>query len=576
VDALIRAGLYVGLVALAGAGAFARWVGPELVEGVVARRLRAGALVGAVLLIGGSVVEAAGALARAVGTFDPSLLTIYLTETRHGHAVLVRTGVVLLLAFLSLRGRVHSGLSPEAPPRWIDHGAFIILVLVLLATFSVTSHAAASGAVLPLAMDTVHLLAMAAWAGGVVYLAWLPLAVRGAGADTLGRAVRRVSSIGLASVIALAITGAYASVLHLYGPPALAATAYGRTLLWKLGTVAVVLSIASVNRWVFVPVIGRRGPPPAFRSVIRAESALLLAVLCITGLLTNRPPAEAPATLGDVISIRETAGRWTVRGSVSPAGRDGMSLEISVFDHVGAPPPEPPGVSVTLTMQDHPMPPVKVTPARIGRGAYRAVIPLPMAGRWQIAIRTPDGNVVRVPIQARGGGVAAGGGWIAALAPLGVLAIAAGMWIAGLRWIGRRRRVAWPLLAGAAACAAVSLILGARVLIPPPSVASLLERPNPIPPTRESIAIGERIYQQHCVACHGITGAGDGPAAAALRPRPADLRVHMAAGHTDGQLFYWITEGFKGTAMPAFKESLREEERWHVLNYIKTFALTDR
>jgi putative copper resistance protein D len=46
----------------------------------------------------------------------------------------------------------------------------------------------------------------------------------------------------------------------------------------------------------------------------------------------------------------------------------------------------------------------------------------------------------------------------------------------------------------------------------------------------------------------------------------------MAAGHTDGQLFYWVTSGVQGTAMPAFGNRLSDQERWDVINYIRTFA----
>jgi mono/diheme cytochrome c family protein len=34
---------------------------------------------------------------------------------------------------------------------------------------------------------------------------------------------------------------------------------------------------------------------------------------------------------------------------------------------------------------------------------------------------------------------------------------------------------------------------------------------------------GRSLYTQHCVSCHGVTGTGDGPAATALKVRPADL-----------------------------------------------------
>ena len=46
----------------------------------------------------------------------------------------------------------------------------------------------------------------------------------------------------------------------------------------------------------------------------------------------------------------------------------------------------------------------------------------------------------------------------------------------------------------------------------------------------------------------------------------------MAAGHSDGQLFYWLSYGFSGTAMPAWKDQLTDEERWDAINYIRTFA----
>jgi mono/diheme cytochrome c family protein len=54
-----------------------------------------------------------------------------------------------------------------------------------------------------------------------------------------------------------------------------------------------------------------------------------------------------------------------------------------------------------------------------------------------------------------------------------------------------------------------------------------------------------------------------------LNPRPADFRTHLAAGHTDAQLYDWITNGVPGTAMPPFGSELSETDRWNVLNYIK-------
>jgi mono/diheme cytochrome c family protein len=93
-----------------------------------------------------------------------------------------------------------------------------------------------------------------------------------------------------------------------------------------------------------------------------------------------------------------------------------------------------------------------------------------------------------------------------------------------------------------------------------------------VPADTASLARGQQVYDANCASCHGDTGRGDGPAGRALRPRPADFRVHMAAGHTDQELFNWVTNGVDGTGMPAFRAQLSEQERWDVINYIRSFA----
>jgi putative copper resistance protein D len=93
---------------------------------------------------------------------------------------------------------------------------------------------------------------------------------------------------------------------------------------------------------------------------------------------------------------------------------------------------------------------------------------------------------------------------------------------------------------------------------------------DPIPPDERSLAIGREVYVNKCETCHGESGRGDGPAGLRLVPRPADLRLHTAPGvHTDGELFYWVSYGYPGTAMPAWRDKLSEEQIWSVLNYAR-------
>lgn len=96
---------------------------------------------------------------------------------------------------------------------------------------------------------------------------------------------------------------------------------------------------------------------------------------------------------------------------------------------------------------------------------------------------------------------------------------------------------------------------------------------NPVPSTTESLARGEALYAANCASCHGERGLGEGPAAEGLDPAPAPI-AHTAQMVSDAYLFYRISEGGNeppfNSAMPAFKDTLSERERWDVINYIRS------
>lgn len=94
---------------------------------------------------------------------------------------------------------------------------------------------------------------------------------------------------------------------------------------------------------------------------------------------------------------------------------------------------------------------------------------------------------------------------------------------------------------------------------------------NPIPVTEESIEKGRQLYTQNCAVCHGDQGFGDGPSAAALDPKPANLHEEHVQGLPDGALFWIISHGVPETAMPPWENVLSEEERWHIVNFLRTF-----
>jgi mono/diheme cytochrome c family protein len=101
----------------------------------------------------------------------------------------------------------------------------------------------------------------------------------------------------------------------------------------------------------------------------------------------------------------------------------------------------------------------------------------------------------------------------------------------------------------------------------PPTAAT---RKSPLIPSQSVIAAGEKLYVGNCMTCHGSAGKGDGPGAAALEKKPADLAARIKAGETDGELFWKISEG--RSPMISWKGSLSETQRWQLVSYIRTLA----
>lgn len=117
---------------------------------------------------------------------------------------------------------------------------------------------------------------------------------------------------------------------------------------------------------------------------------------------------------------------------------------------------------------------------------------------------------------------------------------------------------------------AAALTLAALVTVA--SAAAGAAQQNPVKPTKESIAAGKALFQQTCASCHGNEGKGDGPAAVALNPRPANLTTgKLKHGGRDADIFKTISTGVPGTGMVGWS-SIPEKDRWNLVNYIKSLG----
>lgn len=103
-----------------------------------------------------------------------------------------------------------------------------------------------------------------------------------------------------------------------------------------------------------------------------------------------------------------------------------------------------------------------------------------------------------------------------------------------------------------------------------PSTAKTIK--NPLKCSPDDLKEAKKIFTQMCVICHGAKGKGDGVAAAALNPKPANFNSKTVQDQMDGELFWKITNGNAPTAaMAAYKDILTETQRWQLVAYIRTF-----
>jgi copper transport protein len=544
------------------------------------------ALIATVLAL---LVQAAGAAdVEPWQVFGAPLTT--LLGTRYGLIWAARMLIIVTLGALAL-GLLRWRVAAD------DHGWPIASVLggALLLTTSLNSHAAGAREWVALAVgaDWVHLVATALWVGGLVQLVLtLPAALAAVPAPLRGRllatTIPRFSVWGLLAVGVLAITGLYQTWLQVGSRDALTATPYGQTLLVKLALLIPLLALGALNLFIVGPRVGSalgRGTRAAadrlgglergFRRVVGVEVVLGALILVAVGLLTSLPPArDALRAQGSTRTVQAEDVQAIVRVAPGEPGLNTFDITLTQESGTAA---EVQRVTLRFThlQMDMGTTDQRLEPTADGR--YQALSgALSMPGNWDVQVIVRRAGLEDVhgrfqlmtadPTLASASSGVSGGEPPTRLA-IGALMIVFGvlLLVEAIRPTRRRRRQSATVALGCIA-ATGGLVLGTLAALSPPTGEAVI--PNPVPATAESIARGQDLYQQSCTMCHGLNGRGDGPLAATLNPRPADLRTHVAQ-HTEGQLWLWLSDGVPGTAMPAFRSSLSDEDRWSLINYLR-------
>lgn len=302
--------LFTGLVWMVGC-VTVRWLlagsGSDL---RLQRRLAGWGLFAAGLTIAGLLALGVGQLLEFRDPFAPlrSEAALLFLRTSWGHAWIgaaVALSVVATALGLTRRGGNRSVSDAEVPTAdgsdlrsriaWL--GA-TVLAMALAFFPAFTGHAMGTEGITPLAVlaDGVHVLAAGAWIGSLGVM--MVLVIRsGAGSESRGLLpglLPRFSATALASVGALAVTGVFASWLHVPGFAALVDSGYGRLLLLKLALVAVVLLLGFRNWMRWRRSLRDRGAPVVDRGPILVELVAAHLVLAVTAVLVGTAPPTLP------------------------------------------------------------------------------------------------------------------------------------------------------------------------------------------------------------------------------------------------------------------------------------------
>jgi len=459
----------------------------------------------------------------------------------------------------------------------------------MLFTISWTSHSAAVDGIetASIVADYLHLLASSLWVGGVLMFAPALFLFKkrlsdGDRASVVAAFTPRFSAVAVISIGVLVITGTYGAWAQVTIIEAFA-TPYGWSLIGKLALVVVILVIGAFNLlWIRGRLATSQGAVSWLGRLVAIEAVIAVLIIVAVGVITSLEPARQVASregigISDELRFDDTAEGVAISLTVAPGHVGQNRLVVLLEDRFGNAIANADGVSVDLTSLDVDLGKETLVAENQGDGQY--VVEeglLSVAGAWQtavvvrrsnafdartafrfIAARTSaSGSALIAPDPDKGQFLLGLGIFSGALLFMGV-GVAVGGW-----WTKRGASLLGPGLAGA--------IIGVVMAATSPVAESGFDtQTNPFAPDQASLDTGQQLFVANCQVCHGAGGLGDGPGSEGLDPPPADLIVHVPL-HPDPDLFDIISDGVSGSAMSPFKETLTEDEIWHLINYIQT------
>lgn len=257
-DVLLEAGrllTYAAALQLFGVAAFQQWLARPPLRAVLERKARRTAILSAVLLVIGELawlVATTGTMGDGwASAFDPATLWLVLSATAFGRVWGPQLLLATILLVIALSGR----------GRWM---ALAIASGIALCGLGLVGHAAIGAGVIGVLnriSQALHLVSSGLWIGSLIPLLFcLRLFRDPAHAAEADLALRRFSGLGHVAVAVLLLSGVANSWFVLNASAIDLAEPYQYLLLAKVAIAAVMVCLATINRYVFLPKIPNNGP----------------------------------------------------------------------------------------------------------------------------------------------------------------------------------------------------------------------------------------------------------------------------------------------------------------------------
>ncbi len=387
IAAIARLLLYVGLIAMFGAGLVGAVIAPSR-AGAVVRLALGGWILSAIGAAGVVAVQWSGAGAELGAILGTSLGTSGLER-------LAAAGLGLL--------SVASVQWTAGRPRQAGLVIVVFAAAIAMAVDVLSGHSGAvEPAVVQILLGWLHVVAAGVWIGG---LAALLIALREASSDERAPAARRFSTLAGLAIAIVALTGLLRAIAEVGTWDGLFGTNYGRLVIVKSLLLAVLAVLGATNRFWSVPAAGRT--IARLRRVGTAELAVAVAVLSATAFLVDLAPpisvgATAPAAVQPIVITGSDFGTSVrLRLVVTPGAAGTNDFAAAVTDYDTKAPVDASDVSLRFEIASGSgVGPSTLDLARKGIGAFDASGGnLSLDAIWQVtATVTAGARAVEVPL----------------------------------------------------------------------------------------------------------------------------------------------------------------------------------